>query len=150
MPAAPTVVRTMEFRLQPEELGDVRISLHLQGEALRLSVEVVTTEAHALLQRDKRALQDVLEKAGFEIADTAVTITLRPEPMTAQQTPSQGQDAASGQQRGSHGSGSYQPPAGDQSRQDARQTFQEEAHDKSGSTKPQEKARPAAAGGIYL
>lgn len=150
-----TVVKTIELRLQPKELGDVKIAIHLRGDELRLQVEVSTREAHALLQRDKSALSQVLEKAGYELSETAVTLTLKPDlqPIAASNT---GNDASAFNRNGSGGNGhghaqSFQQQAGEQQQRSAiRRQSSEEPYDR--SAKPQGSLPAGLAGSrdIYL
>lgn len=146
-----TVVKTIEIRLQPEELGEVRLAIHLRGEELRLHVEVHTHEAHALLQRDKSALSQLLEKAGYDLSETAVTLTLRPDTPPVAATSSSNNDA-SAFHRSSGGSGEtfHHQPGGQQSRQAARQPHHEEQDGRKPESQIPVAPRQAGGGGIYL
>lgn len=81
---ASTVVKAVRFQLQPDHLGDVEVALHLRGEELRIRVEVSTQEAHAALQRDASYLRDVLQQAGYDVAEQSVTVALRQEQFEVQ------------------------------------------------------------------
>lgn len=155
-PAAPAlppvpgqaVVKTIEFRLQPEELGHVKVALHMRGDELRVQVEVTTREAHALLQRDKTALGSVLEKAGFEVAESAVTITLRLDPQQTAPAAS-GNDASSFQRNGSSSEAFQHPAGGEQSGRAPRHPEREDIHARPAGQKGDMASSPGA-GGIYL
>jgi Flagellar hook-length control protein FliK len=70
------VVKVLQFSLQPESLGPIKIALRLRGEELELKVEVTTHEAQAVLQRDREVLTDLLADAGYVAKDQAIVITL--------------------------------------------------------------------------
>lgn len=57
-----------EIRLDPEELGRLRITLEGEGEALRVRVEVERPETLDLLRRNGERLAETLREAGYEQA----------------------------------------------------------------------------------
>jgi flagellar hook-length control protein FliK len=64
------------LRLDPPELGSVRLHMHLRDNVLSLRVEPQTALAHALLSRDLDELRHNLEAAGIRLEH----VELRPPP----------------------------------------------------------------------
>lgn len=58
-----------EIRLDPEELGRLRITLEGEGEAIRVRVEVERPETLDLLRRNGDRLAETLREAGYDQAD---------------------------------------------------------------------------------
>ena len=58
-----------EIRLDPEELGRLRITLEGEGDALRVRVEVERPETLDLLRRNMDRLADTLREAGYSQSD---------------------------------------------------------------------------------
>ena len=58
-----------EIRLDPEELGRLRITLEGEGDALRVRVEVERPETLDLLRRNMDRLADTLREAGYSHSD---------------------------------------------------------------------------------
>lgn len=146
-----TVVRSIKLQLEPEHLGEVQISLHLKGEGLRVTVEVATREAHALLQRDASVLRDVLEKAGYDVAEQAVSVTLRAEVTQAQPAAASNNDASSFQRGAQDQAPQNAGERQQQSRQQARpQVSRDEPYDANQQKQTSDRLGRTGAGGIYL
>lgn len=142
------VVKTLHFQLQPEHLGELKVSMHLKGDELRLTVEVTTREAHAALQRDTSYLRQVMEKAGYDVAEQSVAVTLRLDPQSVQQLSSGGE--ASSFTRGNSGEQSFQAAShGQQQRQPSRQLDKEQG-DAQASRNVQAASTVRAGTGVYL
>ncbi|HRK41661.1 MAG TPA: flagellar hook-length control protein FliK [Gemmobacter sp.] len=58
-----------EIRLDPEELGRLRITLEGEGEGLRVRVDVERPETLDLLRRNGDRLAEILREAGYDQAD---------------------------------------------------------------------------------
>ena len=72
-----------EIRLDPEELGRLRITLEGEGEALRVRVEVERPETLDLLRRHGDRLAETLREAGYDQADMQFSNWSGERPQTA-------------------------------------------------------------------
>jgi chemotaxis protein MotD len=108
-PAAPErqLVRTLDIRLEPPDLGSVTVKLRLSGQhlALRISADTVTTAQS--LDQDRDTLASLLRGNGYSTEISAV----RHEPATAavpsaSATDSSASTQGSANQAGGQGSGS--------------------------------------------
>jgi hypothetical protein len=72
------------MRLDPPELGRLRLQLDLRGEALSLRVDTSTQVAHRLLTEDLDKLRQGLEASGIQLE----RIDVRPPPMHIGVSPS--------------------------------------------------------------
>jgi hypothetical protein len=150
-PPAQAVVKTIEFRLQPDELGPVKVALHMRGEELRVQVEVTTRQGHAALQQDKGILASVLEKAGYDLSEAALTITLRADPQPAPAASTNNDSQAFARNSGGNSGETFQNSAnGEHSRHATRHPEREEHHGRKSAIQPGEAVPPSASGGIYL
>ena len=142
------IVRTIHIQLQPDNLGELKVSMHLKGQELRLSVEVYTLEAHAALQRDKTILREVLEKAGYDIAEQSVVVTLRLESQVAQQTTPSNDNLSFSRGQGNE-QGFRGASDGEQQRQASRQPGKDQ-HDAHSRHNQPEASLGKSASGIYI
>jgi flagellar hook-length control protein FliK len=88
------------IRLDPPELGRVRLQMDLRGASLVLQVDTTTELAHRLLSKDLEKLRDGLESSGIQLA----RVEIRPPttvPDTNEQNPSQQADTRDDTQGGS-------------------------------------------------
>jgi hypothetical protein len=72
----PDVVRSIQIHLHPDDLGKIKVAMHLRGDELRLQIEVTTRKVEALLRSDHQALKDILGQAGYDIQDASISIAL--------------------------------------------------------------------------
>ncbi|WP_143181423.1 flagellar hook-length control protein FliK [Pseudovibrio exalbescens] len=72
-----TPVKTLEIQLRPENLGTVRVSMQLSGDALEITMTASSKEAAEQLQRDSLALTKVLRDAGYRTDSGNLTINVR-------------------------------------------------------------------------
>jgi hypothetical protein len=73
----PGMVKSLHIQLQPENLGELKVLMHLHGKELTLKIEASSQEALAILSKDHQALKDLVTQAGYEIADASISISLR-------------------------------------------------------------------------
>jgi flagellar hook-length control protein FliK len=79
------VVKSIQLRLHPEDLGEIKVAMHLRGDELRLKVEVSSPRVEAILLKDHQVLKDLIGKAGYDVSDSSIAITHGPEPLAAPQ-----------------------------------------------------------------
>jgi hypothetical protein len=72
----PDVVRNLQIQLHPDDLGKIKVAMHLRGDELRVQIEVTTRKVEALLRSDQQALKDILGQAGYDIKDASISIAL--------------------------------------------------------------------------
>ena len=70
------VVKSIHIQLQPENLGAIKVTMHLRGQELKLKIEVATKEAGDLLSRDHQALKDLMAQAGYDVNDASISVSL--------------------------------------------------------------------------
>ncbi len=70
------VVKSIHIQLQPENLGAIKVTMHLRGQELKLKIEVATKEAEDLLSRDHQALKDLMAQAGYDVNDASISVSL--------------------------------------------------------------------------
>jgi Flagellar hook-length control protein FliK len=74
----PDVVRSIQIQLHPDDLGKIKVAMHLRGDELRLQIEVTNKAVETLLLNDHQALKDLMGQAGYDIKDASISITLSP------------------------------------------------------------------------
>jgi flagellar hook-length control protein FliK len=87
----PDVIKSIQIQLHPDDLGKIKVAMHLRGDELRLQIEVASTAVETLLLNDHQALKDLLGQAGYDINDASILIAVS----TADPNPSQRSVAAS-------------------------------------------------------
>jgi Flagellar hook-length control protein FliK len=109
------VVKNLQLRLHPADLGEIKVGMHLRGDELHLKIEVTTKEVQAILQNDKQVLRELIGKAGYDIADASILISYNAGDLSA---PPQRQNATyNPPQDASVGQGSrHHPGAGNDNR----------------------------------
>lgn len=97
----PDVVKSLQIQLHPDDLGKIKVAMHLRGDELRLQIEVTTKAVETLLLNDHQALKDLLGQAGYDIKDASISIavsTADPNPLQRSVTASNpSQEAQVGQ-----------------------------------------------------
>lgn len=86
----PNLVKSLHIQLIPESLGELNIVMRLRGTELILKVEAASKMAAVKLTEDKDLLEDLLKKAGFDLADNALTIIVRSDHSMASTNQSNG------------------------------------------------------------
>ncbi len=74
----PDVVRSIQIRLHPDDLGKIKVAMHLRGDELRLQIEVTNKAVETLLLNDHQALKDLMGQAGYDIKDASISIAVSP------------------------------------------------------------------------
>jgi hypothetical protein len=74
----PDVVKSIQIQLHPDDLGKIKVAMHLRGDELRLKIEVTNKAVETLLLNDHQALKDLMGQAGYDIKDASISITLSP------------------------------------------------------------------------
>lgn len=82
----PGQLKSLHIQLQPEDLGELKIVMSLRGKSLSLKMEASSKEAASHLMRDHQYLRDLITKAGFEMADKSIVISVAKE-KTSFETP---------------------------------------------------------------
>ena len=72
----PDVVKTIQIQLHPDDLGKIKVAMHLRGDELRLQIEVANKAVETLLLNDHQALKDLLGQAGYDIRDASISIAV--------------------------------------------------------------------------
>lgn len=116
-------------RLNPPELGMLRLQMDLRGDALTLQVQTDTPLAHHLLSREIKTLRDGLDAAGVTLERVEIRppgATAAPEPQNAGGDPQTGWSGAQAQQRDANrddaGTRWFETPRLDASREDETET----------------------------
>lgn len=92
----PDVVRSIQIQLHPEDLGKIKVAMHLRGDELRLQIEVTNKKVELLLQNDQQILKDLLGQSGYDIKDASISITLSPGDLLPPQRSTAANDPAPG------------------------------------------------------
>ena len=87
----PDVVKSIQIQLHPDDLGKIKVAMHLRGDELRLQIEVTNKAVETLLLNDHQALKDLMGQAGYDIGDASISIAVS----TADPNPPQRSVAAS-------------------------------------------------------
>jgi len=74
----PDVVKSIQIQLHPDDLGKIKVAMHLRGDELRLQIEVTNKAVETLLLNDHQALKDLMGQAGYDIKDASISIALSP------------------------------------------------------------------------
>jgi hypothetical protein len=114
LPEAPGRVMSLRFTLQPEELGEVEVTLRRTGQETKVTIAVAATAAAESLGRDLTLLEDKLGSLLAAGPAQSVTVTLQsPDPQAAQAGQAGGGqgfgEAALAGGRGSGGNGRPEP-----------------------------------------
>jgi flagellar hook-length control protein FliK len=108
------VVKSIQIQLHPDDLGKIKVAMHLRGDELRLQIEVTNKAVETLLLNDHQALKDLMGQAGYDIRDASISITVSP----ADPNPPQRSVAASDPSQGSLvGQGGRQHPGASEENQ---------------------------------
>jgi flagellar hook-length control protein FliK len=108
------LVKSIQIQLHPDDLGTVKVAMHLRGDDLRLQIEVSSKKVEVLLLNDHQVLKDILGQAGYEITDASISITFNPSDLN----PPQRSAAASDSQQGAlAGQGYRQNPGASEENQ---------------------------------
>lgn len=87
----PDVVKSIQIQLHPDDLGKIKVAMHLRGDELKLKIEVTNKAVETLLLNDHQALKDLMGQAGYDIKDASISIAVS----TADPNPPQRSVAAS-------------------------------------------------------
>ena len=71
-----TVVKSIQLRFHPEDLGKINVTMHLRGDELKLKIEVTSHQTEALLRKDHELLQNLMGRAGYDVPEASVVITV--------------------------------------------------------------------------
>lgn len=116
----PDVVKSIQIQLHPDDLGKIKVAMHLRGDELRLQIEVASKAVETLLLNDHQTLKDLMGQAGYDIQDASISIAVS----TADPNPSQRSLAASNfSQESMVGQGGRQHPG---AHEDNQNPFQNE------------------------
>jgi hypothetical protein len=74
----PEVVKSIQIQLHPDDLGKIKVAMHLRGEELRLQIEVTNKAVETFLLNDHQALKDLMGQAGYDIGDASISIAVSP------------------------------------------------------------------------
>jgi flagellar hook-length control protein FliK len=72
----PDVVKSLQIQLHPDDLGKIKVAMHLRGDELRLQIEVTNRAVETLLLDDHQALKDLMGQAGYDIKDASISIAV--------------------------------------------------------------------------
>ncbi len=72
----PDVVKSLQIQLHPDDLGKIKVAMHLRGDELRLQIEVTNKAVETLLLNDHQALKDLMGQAGYDIKDASISIAV--------------------------------------------------------------------------
>lgn len=110
----PDVVKSIQIQLHPDDLGKIKVAMHLRGDELRLQIEVTNKAVETLLLNDHQALKDLMGQAGYDIKDASISIAVS----TADLNPPQRSVTASDPSQGSLvGQGGRQHPGASEENQ---------------------------------
>ncbi len=70
------VVKSIQIQLHPDDLGSIKVAMHLRGDELSLKIEVTNRKAETLLIDDHRIIQELMNKAGYDVKETSISISL--------------------------------------------------------------------------
>gem|GEM_PF-5156833 len=107
---APAMLKTLNVQLSPADLGNVSVSLSLQGSALDLHLSVDQGKTRDLIERDRHVISDSLSQVGYSVG----TLTVEQTSSTGSSNMSSAgqsfssntsQDGSSGRQYSGSGSG---------------------------------------------
>ncbi|MDP1702518.1 MAG: flagellar hook-length control protein FliK [Aestuariivirga sp.] len=74
----PDVVKSIQIQLHPDDLGKIKVAMHLRGDELKLKIEVTNKAVETLLLNDHQALKDLMGQAGYDIKDASISIAVSP------------------------------------------------------------------------
>ncbi|MFD2236354.1 flagellar hook-length control protein FliK [Aureimonas populi] len=77
MRAGGAALKTLTIQLQPETLGTLDVSMRLVDGQLTLELSASRMETARVLLEDKASLKSLLEKAGFSVDESAITVVAR-------------------------------------------------------------------------
>lgn len=98
----PDVVKSIQIQLHPDDLGKIKVAMHLRGDELKLQIEVTSKAVETLLLNDHQALKDLMGQAGYDIKDASISIAVStadlnpPQRSVAASNPSQESPAGQG------------------------------------------------------
>src|SRR6185436_10075136 len=70
--------KSIQIQLHPDDLGKIKVAMHLRGDELRLQIEVTNKAVETLLLNDHQALKDLMGQAGYDIGDASISIAVSP------------------------------------------------------------------------
>ena len=104
------VIRVLQIRLEPAELGAVSIRLKLEAHALELRIDADQPSTADLIRRDQSALTRLLQSAGYDVEALTVYVTEPDRSATSGgQLPQQGSQGTAHQTTSNMSSGGGQP-----------------------------------------
>ena len=109
----PDVVKSIQIQLNPDDLGKIKVAMHLRGDELRLQIEVTNKTVETLLLNDHQALKDLMGQAGYDVKDASISIAVSP----AEQSPQRGVAASDPSQGSMVGQGGRQHPGASEENQ---------------------------------
>jgi flagellar hook-length control protein FliK len=112
LPGTYQPVKNLTIALDPPGLGSVAVELSYKGGELGVKVEASQADTAQLLQRDGGALAQLLQTAGFTVANVSVHTAASPATPDAAAQQSGGGQQFSGAFTSSGGGGGAQPGAG--------------------------------------
>ncbi len=146
----PDLAKSFRFKLHPEELGQVGVSLKLQGGKMTLTLSADEAAAADLLEADKEKLKAALTRAGagIDVVEVSVVLATSETSSTREMARPQADGTPQGQQNlsGSHSNGS-------QRQRDTQANWARDIQHEDGSISVSRPARDGASdrrAGIYL
>lgn len=110
----PDLVKSIQIQLHPDDLGKIKVAMHLRGDELKLQIEVTSKAVETLLLNDHQALKDLMGQAGYDVKDASISIAVS----TADLSPPQRSVAASNpSQESPAGQGGRQHPGASEENQ---------------------------------
>ena len=105
--AGGAALKTLQIRLQPENLGTLDVTMKLVGGQLAIHLAASEASTALRLKDDAEGLKRLLTKSGFDIDEAAITITTRDASgaRAGNSTPAQNAGGQTGGQGGSQGGG---------------------------------------------
>jgi Flagellar hook-length control protein FliK len=101
------VVKSIQIQLHPDDLGKIKVAMHLRGDTLKLQIEVTSKQAETLLLNDHHALKDLMGRAGYDVSDASISISLNVSDLNLPQRHATANDSS---QESLVGQGSRQHP----------------------------------------
>ena len=72
----PNVVKSIQIQLHPDDLGKIKVAMHLRGDELRLQIEVTNKAVETFLLNDHQALKDLMGQTGYDIKDASISVAV--------------------------------------------------------------------------
>ncbi len=71
--------KMLHITLHPESLGAISVAMCLKGKILELKIETSVRETAAALSNDQKMLEHLVRSSGYDVADSAITISFKPD-----------------------------------------------------------------------